>query len=175
MDKELDLATIYNNFVNDYEKYLQRFEDKNVTENLTELQKALNKEVEKYLFPWREFNKENLIEEFKQTLLEKPKKLLNKYLVSFDYISDDLIEGASQELKLYYEKNNKNINEDEIFKIALELSEKSEIDKNIYSKDVIDLHKIVYESNNLYKDLTDYYLNNKNEKMLDDFEIDLEK
>lgn len=158
--------------IDDYEDYLKKYTSypepdfKNMSSKERKIAKDLIKHIntlfENDYLPWRMIKSDRLgkLEKIASIFYNREAATLS-YLRASDFISDSFITMAEEELTEYYKKHGKDVSDDmvkdkiidEVFEYHLQNS----IDSNIFSKQLIELHKISKDFNDVSKDLYDYY------------------
>lgn len=179
------LASRYYNFILKYEDYLNDNLSYHIdyskypvkeSELMNKIIAGFEEMYVKEYVPWRKiegYKLEGLIKIFS----ERNEEIIN-YLRISDLLGDTLESCAEEELIKYYKSNGKDIEDDkiqdDILVEVIELSSKSSIDKNIYSKNTIRLHELAYEINKICEDLYKFY-NQEKKNNLEEIEEELEK
>lgn len=169
-----DIARKYCDFVSYYEDYLQKTELKNlqavkdeITKNMSEEEKKAYNEVynmlEEELAPWKSIPQDNFLETIKNIFTDNPNEMF-RYAKITNVIIDQFIFSAAEELEKFYQENNINRKDEEIFEDLDKYTSKEELNKKIFSNDTIKLFDLYKKAEQLQDDITNYFNSIEKEK-----------
>lgn len=161
-----ELAKQYYDAILIYEDYLKDNKKEINLDNYSEVEKeifttiyeSVNEMYEKRYTPWRLLDGD-IVNNLKIIFSEGGKNILN-YIAICDGIGDTLTELAEEDLKKYYSNQGKTLDdylENEIIEEAVSLHLKEQIDKNIYSEEVLKLHFIARKFDDVCDKLFKFY------------------
>ncbi len=134
--------------------------------------KAINEMYEKDYAPWR-LLKGDIVENLIKIFSSKEDEIM-KYIKVSDGLQEILEERAEDELTKFYSKQGLDTDSEEVYnKIvdeSITLDLKEEIDSNIFSNDVIEIHSITRCFNDVCKDLYEYYKTQEIEQEVEEIE-----